>query len=171
MSLHTPQLKPVASGVNVHGTRLTPVLVIGRHLQKAQTTNRKLASSIDQSIDSATLRADRSMGCRRPMGSVVLAVLGPSSHKPAAIAANAECLSDQFARLGVDQADTDVNTGKRRIDGSRADSRIGQTISERFANERFHQTMLLVLEYRCEWPNQALLTADDVDLIRMAKNA
>ena len=70
--------------------------------------------------------------------------------------------------LNFNEESTDVNSGKRRIDGSRADTRIGQTTTERWANGRFRQTMLLILEYRREWPNRSLLTNDDVESIRTA---
>ena len=69
--------------------------------------------------------------------------------------------------LGRD-VDIDVNTGKRKVDGTRAATRIGATASERWANERFRQTMLLVLEFRLRWPNSSLLSDNDVSLIRTA---
>ena len=44
-----------------------------------------------------------------------------------------------------------LNTGKRRVDGTRSDTRIGQTTSEKWTNERFYrQTMFLILEFRRE---------------------
>eukprot|EP00966_Prymnesium_polylepis_P135126 3123306-Prymnesium_polylepis.2 len=160
MSLRTPQLKPAAAGTHEH--RLAHVLAAGQQHRVAQNASRKLASSIDQSIDSAILRADRSIiSCRRPMGSIVRAVLGPPTPMPVAIATSVEGLSDRLAQLDVDQVDTDVNTGKRRIDGSLAAARVGQTTSEKWANERFRQVMLLILEFRSEWPNRSLLTDDD----------
>ena len=57
-------------------------------------------------------------------------------------------------------------TGKRKVDGSLAATRLGSTATEKWANERFRQTMLLVREFRMEWPNMTLLTADDVENIR-----
>ena len=57
-------------------------------------------------------------------------------------------------------------TGKRKIDGSKAASRLGSSATEKWGNERFRQTMLLVREFRMEWPNSSLLTADDVESIR-----
>ena len=57
-------------------------------------------------------------------------------------------------------------TGKRKIDGSKAASRLGSSATEKWGNERFRQTMLLVREFRMEWPNTSLLTADDVESIR-----
>ena len=41
-------------------------------------------------------------------------------------------------------------------------------MTSRWANERFRQVMLLIRQFRMEWPNQALLTADDTELIRTA---
>ena len=57
-------------------------------------------------------------------------------------------------------------TGKRKVDGSLAATRLGSTATEKWANERFRQTMLLVREFRMEWPNMTLLTSDDVESIR-----
>ena len=61
-----------------------------------------------------------------------------------------------------------AGTGKRKIDGSYATTRFGQTITSRWANERFRQVMLLIRQFRMEWPGQALLTADDTEFIRSA---
>jgi hypothetical protein len=61
-----------------------------------------------------------------------------------------------------------AGTGKRKVDGSYATTRLGQTITSRWANERFRQVMLLIRQFRMEWPGQALLTADDTELIRTA---
>jgi hypothetical protein len=63
--------------------------------------------------------------------------------------------------------DVDVNTGKCKVDGSRAATRIGASATERWANERFRQVMLLVLEFRLEWPNRTLLTDADFEAIRL----
>ena len=41
-------------------------------------------------------------------------------------------------------------------------------MTSRWANERFRQVMLSDRQFRMEWPNQALLTADDTELIRSA---
>ena len=59
-------------------------------------------------------------------------------------------------------------TGKRKADGSYAATRLGQTITSRWGNERFRQVMLLIRQFRMEWPAQTLLTADDTELIRTA---
>ena len=61
-----------------------------------------------------------------------------------------------------------AGTGKRKIDGTYAATRLGGTMTSRWANERFRQVMLLIRQFRMEWPNQALLTADDTELIRTA---
>ena len=79
-----------------------------------------------------------------------------------------DALASDFSRLLRSLADVDVNSGKRKVDGSRADTRIGVTATERWANERFRQTMLLVLEFRLRWPNNSLLSDDDVSSIRAA---
>ena len=54
-------------------------------------------------------------------------------------------------------------TGKRKVDGSKAATRLGTSATETWGNERFRQTMLLVREFRMEWPSSSLLTADDVE--------
>ena len=79
-----------------------------------------------------------------------------------------DALAAGFSQLLRSHADVDVNTGKRKVDGSRADTRIGVTATERWSNERFRQTMLLVLEFRLRWPNKSLLSDDDVSSIRTA---
>ena len=90
--------------------------------------------------------------------------LSPRDTRFAAVETLAVKLSVLFR---PDAADVDVNTGKRKTDGSRAASRIGVQATEQWANERFRQTMLLVLEFRLNWPNRSLLTNDDVELIRV----
>ena len=83
-------------------------------------------------------------------------------------AASVEALAVELSRLlRPDTADVDVNTGKRKVDGSRAATRIGVTATERWANERFRQVLLLVLEFRLEWPNRSLLKDADVEVIRL----
>ena len=61
-----------------------------------------------------------------------------------------------------------INTGKRRTDGSRSDTRVGSATTERWVSERFRQVMLLILEFRRNWPTQSLLSMDDVEAIRTA---
>jgi hypothetical protein len=70
----------------------------------------------------------------------------------------AVCLSTTGEAIGV--------TRKRKVDGTLAATRLGSTATERWANERFRQTMLIVREFRMEWPNMTLLTSDDVESIR-----
>ena len=57
-------------------------------------------------------------------------------------------------------------TGKHTADGNYAASRLGQPLTARWANKRLRQVMLLVRALRTEWPNQSLLFADDVEIIR-----
>lgn len=57
-------------------------------------------------------------------------------------------------------------SGKRRVDGSYASTRLKSTVTEGWANERFRQVMLLVREFWVEWPAQSLITNDDVATIR-----
>ena len=61
-----------------------------------------------------------------------------------------------------------AGTGKRKIDGSYATSRLKQAMTSKWTNERFRQVMLLVRQFRMEWPNQTLLTSDDTEFIRSA---
>ena len=157
MSLRFPHA--VAVGNAGHECRLAHVLSVGQQHQKAKTTQVKVTSaSIDQRIEDAISRAGHS--------SHTVSMLGPPPPKLPAVAANIDGLADQLSRLNAEE-DTDA-TGKRKVDGSLAATRLGQTTSERWANERFRQTMLLILEFRREWPTQSLLRADDVDSIRTA---
>ena len=71
-----------------------------------------------------------------------------------------DALTGVFVGLATD------GTGKRKVDGSLAATRLGSTATEAWSNERFRQTMLLVREFRMEWPNMSLLTSDDVESIR-----
>ena len=57
-------------------------------------------------------------------------------------------------------------TKKRKVDGTLAATRLGQAATEKWANERFRQVMLLVLEFRKA--RDTLLTNDDVESIRLA---
>ena len=61
-----------------------------------------------------------------------------------------------------------AGSGKRKIDGTYAATRLGSAMTNRWANERFRQVMLLVRQFRTEWPNQSLLTANDTEFIRSA---
>ena len=61
-----------------------------------------------------------------------------------------------------------AGTGKRKIDGSYAATRLSQAMTSRWANERFRQVMLLIRQFRMEWPGKSLLTADDTEFIRSA---
>ena len=129
----------------------------------ANVVQKRLPSLIELRIDAAVRRADQLATSRRAsMKNVVMCVIGPSGPKQGAI----DGLVDRFSYLDAGE-DTDA-TGKRKVDGSLAATRLGQTTTERWANERFRQTMLLILEFRREWPVQSLLTADDADAIRTA---
>ena len=77
---------------------------------------------------------------------------------------SADGLADAFRERFLLTAPTD-GTGKRKVDGELASTRLGSTASEYWANERFRQTVLLVREFRLEWPGMTLLTGDDVDSI------
>ena len=61
-----------------------------------------------------------------------------------------------------------AGTGKRKADGELAATRLGKPVTDRWANERFRQVMLLIRQFRMEWPNEALLSADDTEFIRSA---
>ena len=78
-----------------------------------------------------------------------------------------EALASVFSQLLRSDVDADTNTGKRKVDGSRAATRIGATTTERWANERFRKVMLLVLEFRLEWPNRSLLTGAGMEATRL----
>ena len=73
-------------------------------------------------------------------------------------------VSDEFCNRFAQAAST-AGTGKKKVDGTLAATRLGSASTIGWANERYRQTMLLVREFRMEWPNMTLLTADDVDAI------
>ena len=73
-----------------------------------------------------------------------------------------------FSKLHIHEVTPTDGSGKRKVDGSYADTRLGKALTPRWANERFRQVMMLVREFRTEWPNQSLLSNDDVEFIRMA---
>jgi hypothetical protein len=73
-----------------------------------------------------------------------------------------------FSKLRIHETTPTEGTGKRKIDGSYADTRLGKALTPRWANERFRQVMMLVREFRTEWPSQSLLSNDDVEFVRMA---
>lgn len=79
-----------------------------------------------------------------------------------------DSLVRDFSLLASQPSVDGINTGKRRTDGSRSDTRLGSATTERWASERFRQVMLLILEFRRNWPTQSLLSMDDVETIRTA---
>ena len=175
MSLCTPPHKPAVVHVSVAGTQFFPNVL---PLSDAFVETKAGTQSVPNLLPLRDARIDAQIRChdrhdpiihRLPTkGSVVLSVLGPTPPKSEAVAGSIEGLAAKLAQLGVDQANTDTNTGKRKVDGSLAAARHGQTTTERWANERFRQTMLLVLEFRREWPNNSLITADDMKEIHAA---
>ena len=58
-------------------------------------------------------------------------------------------------------------TGKRKIDGEYAETRLGKSVTLKWANERFRQTMLLIHEFRANWDRGKLLSNDDVEFVRV----
>ena len=68
-----------------------------------------------------------------------------------------------FSKLCLHEVTPTDGTGKRKADGSYADTRLGKALTPRWANERFRQVMMLTREFRNEWPNQSLLSNDDVE--------
>ena len=61
--------------------------------------------------------------------------------------------------------------GKRKVDGTPSETRQGAVVSLGWSNERFRQVMVLIREFRVEWPGHSLLTADDVSYIKGALDA
>eukprot|EP00966_Prymnesium_polylepis_P104583 2422553-Prymnesium_polylepis.1 len=58
--------------------------------------------------------------------------------------------SPLYKQLRLPEVYTEAS-GKRKVDGELAATRLGSVASERWANERFRQTFLLVREFRMEW--------------------
>ena len=69
-----------------------------------------------------------------------------------------------FAGLFRHAASID-GSGKRKKGGDLADTRLGKPISSAWANERFRQTMLLILEFRL---HNNVLSSEDVEFLRIA---
>jgi len=61
-----------------------------------------------------------------------------------------------------------AGTGKRKVGGDYAKTRLGKNLTDIWVNNRFRQCMLLIRSFREHWPNQSLLTEDSVEYIRMA---
>ena len=60
-----------------------------------------------------------------------------------------------------------AGTGKRKVDGELAATRLGKPVTDRWTNERFRQVMLLIRQFKMEWPNnKSLLSADLVRTTR-----
>ena len=53
-----------------------------------------------------------------------------------------------FSKLRIHETTPTEGTGKRKIDGSYAVTRLGKALTPRWANERFRQVMMLVREFR-----------------------
>ena len=56
---------------------------------------------------------------------------------------------------------------KRKVDGEKAESRQGVTVSTHWLNERFRQTLLLIREFRYNWNTGWMLSNDDVEFLRV----
>ena len=69
-----------------------------------------------------------------------------------------------FAGLFRHAASID-GSGKRKKGGDLADTRLGKPISNTWTNERFRQTMLLILEFRL---HNNVLSSEDVEFLRIA---
>ena len=69
------------------------------------------------------------------------------------VALSTDSLADAFARRLALVTPT-AGTGKRKVDGSKAATRLGSTVTEAWCNERFRQVVLLVREFRMEWPTR-----------------
>ena len=68
-----------------------------------------------------------------------------------------------FVNLSIHSSTHIGGTSKRKANGDLAQTRLGKVVSTRWLNERFREIMMLVHEFRSEWPNQSLLSNDDVE--------
>ena len=75
-------------------------------------------------------------------------------------------LLPSFASLCIHSSTHIDGTSKRKANGDLAETRLGKVVSTRWLNERFREVMMLVHEFRSEWPNQSLLSNDDVEVMR-----
>ena len=71
-----------------------------------------------------------------------------------------------FADLFNRSASID-GTGKRKADGEYADTRLGKPATLKWAHERFRQVMMLIREFRSNWPSGQILSNADVEFIRV----
>ena len=69
--------------------------------------------------------------------------------------------------LNHDVQPTEAGTGKRKADGEYAETRLGKSVTLRWANERLRQTMLLIYEFRFNWGTGQILSNDDVEFVRI----
>ena len=67
-----------------------------------------------------------------------------------------------------DVQQTQAGTGKRKADGEYASTRLNQPVTLRWARERFRQTMLLLYEFRSNWPFGTIVTNTDLEYMRVA---
>ena len=58
-------------------------------------------------------------------------------------------------------------SSKRKVDGTLANTRLGSVVTPRWLNERFRQTMLLIREFKVNWHTGTLLSADDLQFVRL----
>ena len=70
-----------------------------------------------------------------------------------------------FVNLRIGEEISIGATSKRKANGDLAETRLGKVVTTRWLNERFREVMMLVHEFRSEWPNQSLLSNDDVEAI------
>ena len=92
--------------------------------------------------------------------------LRPAAATPAVRAlAKVEVETILFSEL-FDRAASIEGTGKRKVDGEYAATRLGKPVSTQWLNERFRQTMLLVGQFRTDW-RPGLLTDDDLQFLRV----
>ena len=58
-------------------------------------------------------------------------------------------------------------TGKRKVDGEYADTRLGKTATLKWAHERLRQVIMLLREFRMNWGTGNIVTRDDLEFIRL----
>ena len=92
--------------------------------------------------------------------------LRPAASRDAVVAhARVDVEAALFAALFRHAASIE-GTGKRRVDGEYAATRLGKPVTTQWLNERFRQCMLLIRQFRTEW-QPGMLTDDDMQFLRV----
>ena len=94
------------------------------------------------------------MSCRRPDSAA------PTAPR-ACLGKELELFAEHFRRAASIEG-----SGRRKVDGEYAATRLGKPVTTEWLNERFRKVMLLIGQFRTEW-RPGLLSTDDVEFLRV----